>query len=86
LVHTWRCLSHCWRRSTDRLHLQLLLILVLGCGAFAGDLHGGGPGAEFGVGHAHHLVGDAIGLVLQRIVHRPDVQLWLQSTRHRVQG
>jgi len=63
--------------------LLLKLFLPLAFRAFAADLRRRGRGGDLGGGHAHHLLGNAVRLALQRIVDRSDRELWLYGTRQR---
>jgi len=48
-----------------------LLLLLAGC-AFAAELRRCRANGDFRVWHAHHLLGDAVGLVLERIIGAAD--------------
>ena len=60
-----------------RLGLELPAFLFLTGFAFSADLRWSRGVGEFGVRHAHHLVGDAVRLVLERIVDVSDSELRL---------
>jgi hypothetical protein len=55
-------------------------LFLLASGTFAADLRGRTGDGEIGVGHAHHLVGNAVRLMLKRIVGRSNGELRLYDT------
>src|SRR5271169_6540741 len=61
--------------------LFLKFFLLIASRAFAADprRRGGHRGPRGG--HAHHLVGDAIRLMLKRIIHRADFELRLKAAQ-----
>src|SRR3954453_7827228 len=73
----WRFVSGSFDHSR-RLFLKLLVFLLAGS-ALTADLRGGPSHGDYRVGHVHHLIGDAIRLMLQRIVNRSDPELNLNG-------
>jgi hypothetical protein len=63
-----------------RLGLQhLRLVIFLAGGAFAADLRWRSHHGKLGRGHPHHLIGDAVRLLLKRIARRVDHELGLDG-------
>ena len=60
------------------------LVLLLAIRAFTAELGRSRGNGEAGLGHAHHLIGDAIRLVLERIIDLPDDQLRLNKRMWRL--
>ena len=75
-------------RRTSRIRRTGLVLVerffLLAGGAFSAYLRRGGGEGRVGGGHAHDLVGDAVGLVFERIVDRPDNEFRLNDPRQRV--
>jgi len=81
-MHDRRCRVGGWQ--SGRFGLQLLcLFFFLAGGAFAAELRERGCDGKIRVWHAHHLVGDAVGLVFERIIDSPNGNLWLQANARR---
>jgi hypothetical protein len=79
-MHDRRGLADIARCRSDRsFHLQLPLLLLLALGALAADLGRRGGDGERPVRHAHHHVGDAVRLALERVVHRADRKLCVEA-------
>jgi hypothetical protein len=63
--------------QSDRLGLKWLRCSLLACSRWVAKLRRCGGNNGIGVGHARHLIGDAVRLVLKRIVDLSDDKLWL---------
>jgi hypothetical protein len=71
-----------WRLADAGLQpglLLLTLVLLLAGRAFAADLLRCGRHGNIGIGHSHHLVGDAIRFMLKRIIGLSDHELSLNG-------
>ena len=71
--------SRRWR--ANRLHLQLLFVLLLAGGAFARDLLRRRCHENIGIRHARDVIRQAVRLAFQRIVHGTDCQFGLHRQR-----
>ena len=52
-------------------------VLFLAAFAFAADLRWRGYGGDLQGLHAHHLARDAVGIMLQRVIHGADLKFRL---------
>src|SRR4051812_12138171 len=79
-MHAGRHLAEAGVGRSNLLSLNLFLFVLAGF-AFSTDLRRGGNKGwpDLGGGHAHHLLGDTVGFVLQRVVDFSDCELGLQK-------
>ena len=68
------------RLRPSRLSLKFFFFLSLAGRAFAADLRRRGRGEYVRGRHAHDLLGDAVCLMLKRIVYRTDLELRLERS------
>src|SRR5215469_1429898 len=88
MLHNARSLADLRPRRGGRLHLQLLYVLVFlrASRAFTIDLRGSGADGKRRIRHTHHLVGDAICLMFERIIDLSDRELRLYDAWQRRYG
>jgi hypothetical protein len=82
-----RLMDHFTRFAGDSLRprgISSQLILLRAVRAFAAELGRSRRDGETGRGHAHHLIGDMIRLVLKRVIDLPDDELRLKKRMWRL--